>query len=428
MALVIAAAACRAGAREARDAELRPQHAVDLVLSAFQRYPLVGLSEGAGHGQLETLDFFTALVRDPRFPRIVRNVVVEFGNARYQAVMDRYIAGEAIAPDQLQHVWEDTTQVTGIWSLPMYEEMFATIRSVNAALPPARRVRVLLGDPPIDWSAVTSPADEDMNDWRDAHFAHVVGREVMSRGETALLFIGGAHLGRKVIFPNSLVHLLDAQHPGRTWVVEVLDIERAHHAVAARFQSWRAPAGAPVRDTWFGQLDVQQIGFGLSTGVVQDDHDAILLLTKTSPRQQERPALDADYERELARRRALGEATQPFRGSRIRFEDGLAALAADASAPLESVLQELRRDRGLTLLVKAFADSTEPNATTLSTQRAELVAEWLVRRGIQRERLIPKGCGTRRPLTFGKTAADRALNRRAELVRLTPTAGCEPPW
>jgi hypothetical protein len=41
---------------------------------------------------------------------------------------------------------------------------------VNEGLPPAKRIRVIAGDPPIDWSAVISPADEDMNDWHDADY------------------------------------------------------------------------------------------------------------------------------------------------------------------------------------------------------------------------------------------------------------------
>ena len=35
-----------------------------------------------------------ALVADPRFGSTVNDIVVEFGNARYQAAMDAYIAGE----------------------------------------------------------------------------------------------------------------------------------------------------------------------------------------------------------------------------------------------------------------------------------------------------------------------------------------------
>ena len=177
--LAVCTTTCVPVAHEGRNTDLQPRHAVDLIVRAFEDHPVVALSEGAGHGQLDTLEFFTTLIRDKRLPGTLQNIVVEFGNARYQAVMDRYVAGEVVARDELRHVWEDTTQVSGIWSLPMYERMFAEVRAVNEALPAPLRIRVLLGDPPIDWSTVTGPADEDMNDWRDAHFAHVVEREVI---------------------------------------------------------------------------------------------------------------------------------------------------------------------------------------------------------------------------------------------------------
>lgn len=405
---------------------MRP--AIDLVLSAFESHPLVGLSEGAGHGQLETRDLFVALMHERRFHETVRNILVEFGNARYQSVVDRYVSGASVARDELRHVWEDTTQVTGIWSLGMYEQMLAEVRSVNAALPESLRMRVLLGDPPIDWSEVTSPADEDMNDWRDAHCAHVIEQEVLARQEKALVLIGGAHLARKVVFPNSLIHLLDSRHPGQTWVIGVLDYGRVDAGIRSRIQSWRLPAGAPVRDTWLGRSDVRQIGYDLSTGTVQDNVDALLVLTSGPPRPSDRDTLDPGYARELTRRRDLANRTLPFRGAKIRFQEGVAAFTDASEEPLLAVLEELQRDGDLRLLVKAFADGSEADPATLTTHRAELVIDWLVARGIERHRLVASGCGTRRPLDFGSTAAGRALNRRAELVRLTPTAACDPPW
>jgi outer membrane protein OmpA-like peptidoglycan-associated protein len=424
VALGIAAGTSRAHAKQ--DLTWRP--AIDLVLSAFEQYPLVAVSEGAGHGELETREFFAALIRDRRFAPTVRNLVIEFGNARYQAVIDRHVTGAPVTRDELRHVWEDTTQISGVWSLPMYEQMLADVRSVNEGLPPAKRIRVIAGDPPIDWSAVTSPADEDMNDWRDAHVAHVIEREVIRQGERALILIGGAHISRKVTFPNSLIHLLDVRFPSQTWVAGVLDLERIEPEIRTRLRAITAPAGTSVRNTWLGKLAVRRIGFNLSIGDVENNVDALLLLTSSPLHAQHPTPLDPTYERELMRRRALADATLPFRGAKIRFKEGVAGFAADADEPLQVVLRELLRDRGLRVLVKAFADGTEVDADTLSSKRATLVVDWLTARGVERERLMPRGCGARRPLTLGNTALERAMNRRAELVRLAPTAACEPPW
>src|SRR4029078_13586300 len=98
------------------------------------------------------------------------------------------------------------------------------------------------------------------------------------------------------------------------------------------------------------------------------------------------------------RRRALADATLPFRGAKIRFKERVARFEADADEPLQAVLRELLRDRTLRLLVKAFADGTEVDTDTLSLQRAALVVDWLAARGGERERLVPRGCRPRTTL------------------------------
>jgi hypothetical protein len=74
--------------------------ATDGIISAFQSHPLVGL--GDWHGLAQEEDFFSELIRDPRFARDVGNVVVEFGGAAQQSTLDRYEAGEDIPYDQLR--------------------------------------------------------------------------------------------------------------------------------------------------------------------------------------------------------------------------------------------------------------------------------------------------------------------------------------
>ena len=367
------------------------------------------------------------LIRHEGFSRRVNDIVVEFGNAAYQPVVDRYISGAPVGRDELRGTWENTTQISGIWLLPMYEGILADIRNVNATLPANRRYRVLLGDPPINWSKVTSPADDDMNDWRDAHFAWVLEHDVLARNRRALLFIGGAHISRKVLFPNSVIHLLDARFPGKTFVVSALDVGKVEPAVAAAMSAWPIPSVAPVRGTWVGRSDVRTIGFTFSRGVIQDDVDALLALSTAPLVSDPAPHVDESANRELHRRRRLAEATLPFRGGVIRFEANTTQLTALSSAPLQQVLSELLRDRDRAVLVKAFADARERDPLRLSTARAESVAEWLVTRGISRDRVESRGCGAKRPLWADDTPDHEAANRRVEIVTKTPTADCEPP-
>jgi outer membrane protein OmpA-like peptidoglycan-associated protein len=342
--------------------------------------------------------------------------------------MDRYIAGENVGDSDLRQAWENTTQISGVWSSPIYRAFFADVRAFNATVPAAKCVRVLLGDPPIDWSVVTSPADEDMNDWRDAHFAWVVEQQVIKKGHKALLFIGGAHISRKVILPNSLIHLLDRRLPQQTLVVSTVDLTRVSQYVASRIRTWPVPSVAEVRDTWLGSADVRDIGFGLSRGRVQDDVDTVLYLTANAFSNV--PASidpQSAFGIELRRRQKLAEDTLPFRGGKIRFSESSSRFATDSEAPLKMILAELERDGGLNLLIKAYADSTEPQARELSEARAAFVRSWLVSNGVSSERLTPQACGASRPAWNSDTDEHRAANRRAELVRMTKWTGCQPP-
>jgi outer membrane protein OmpA-like peptidoglycan-associated protein len=426
--VVLCAPNCSAAPRiGVSDRDLTPRHAAEYITEAFDRYPLVALSEM--HGNMESKDFLARLIRQRGFAGKVNDIVIEFGNARYQDVVDRYIAGGTVERNALRGTWEDTTQISDIWSLPMYEEMLADIRAVNGMLPPTQRFRVLLGDPPIDWRQVTSPADDDMNDWRDAHVAWVIERQVRDAGRKALVFIGGGHIGRKVVFPNSLIHLLDARFPGQTLAVSAVDVGTMEPSVSSRLRSWTIPSAAPVRGTWLGRSDVNVIGHRFSRGLIEEDVDAVLYLSASPLVFEPPPPITESSGRadELRRRRSLAQATGPFRGAQIRFEPFAPTLTPPSTEPLRAVLSELVRDPTLRVMVKGFADSQEPDASQLGTERARTVTEWLAARGVARERLEPVGCGATRPLWSDDLEAHRAANRRVEVVRNTKTAGCQPP-
>lgn len=96
-------------------------------------------------------DLLGKLVAAPGFADRVNDIVLEFGNAKYQDVVDRYISGENVTIDQIQGAWRDTVGALGPVS-PVYGEFYKTVRSVNLRLPRQRRLRLVLGDPPIDWS------------------------------------------------------------------------------------------------------------------------------------------------------------------------------------------------------------------------------------------------------------------------------------
>jgi len=203
------------------------------ILDPLHDHRLVLLGEQ--HRRKEFHDFLRALVRDPRFGAVVDDVVVEFGNARYQDLVDRWIAGGAGDAD-ISSAWRETTQIL-VWDSPLYEDFYRSIRDLNRGLPAQRRKRVLLGDPPIDWSKVADATDYGRFAERDETFAGVVEREVLARGRTALLVVGGEHVLRTPRAEPLPVHpgvgdLLTRRHPGATFAVYAVPSSRplADHA------------------------------------------------------------------------------------------------------------------------------------------------------------------------------------------------------
>ena len=228
---------------------------VDGVLRMFGDYPIVALGER--HGVREEHAFFQQVVKHPRAAGTFQDIVVEFGNARFQSVMDRYVGGEAVPYEQLRQCWRDTTQSpTQSWESPVYEQLFATVRQVNQALPAEQRFRVLLGDPPIDWNIVrTQEALMPFLEQRDAHFAEIVLREVLAKNRRGLLIAGVLHVFKDrdtTPMPNVVTRVL-AQRPHSVGVVLPHAGGFDGEEVDARFREWPVPSLARVQDTWLGE-------------------------------------------------------------------------------------------------------------------------------------------------------------------------------
>ena len=69
----------------------KPLESRQALLRVFDEFPLVAISEA--HGMKEEAEFIVSLIRDPHFAKKVNNIVLEAGNAKYQAILDSYIAG-----------------------------------------------------------------------------------------------------------------------------------------------------------------------------------------------------------------------------------------------------------------------------------------------------------------------------------------------
>jgi hypothetical protein len=224
------------------------------VLEAFDAHQLVLLGES--HRSPAFHRFLRDLVQTPEFARRVNDIVVEFGNSRYQPILDRYIAGDSVPHDSLQLVWRNTTQLLA-WDSPLYEQFYATIRRINSGLPADKRLRVLAGDPPIDW-VHTNAADDIPRRYgdRDIETLRIIEREVLARSRKALVIIGGTHIYRESPGDRRLPRALERAtlgdqlhrlHPGASYVIE--SVFGDGNVTLAKLVSARAHPGEMIRVT-----------------------------------------------------------------------------------------------------------------------------------------------------------------------------------
>jgi hypothetical protein len=221
------------------------QPAIDGIFEGFRNHPLVGL--GDDHGLSQAMEFYAALVRDPRFAREVGNVVVEFGAAGRQDVIDRYVSGEAVPYAELRSVWTDTVG----WNPPPgqvgFARFFATVRAVNKGLPADRRIRIWLGEPPIDWSTATRDRATSAMNQRDSYPAGLITDNILAKGRKSLVIYGHAHFANR----GTLRERVEAKNPGAFYLV--IPYSNSHRPAACAplvvhaAKVWPTPALAAPR-------------------------------------------------------------------------------------------------------------------------------------------------------------------------------------
>jgi hypothetical protein len=182
-----------------------PVEPIGAILRQFESHNVVALGEV--HGDLNSLKLRLALIREPRFAELVNDIVVEIGNARYQDAIDRYVRGEDVPASVIREACRNTTNHNMGPDYPSFEAIFHAVRALNLTLPAERRIRIVLGDPPFDWSKVQSVHDLYRGD-RDRFVVDLVLRESLAKNRRALIVYGHMHYlrGRR----DSIVTRLEA--------------------------------------------------------------------------------------------------------------------------------------------------------------------------------------------------------------------------
>jgi hypothetical protein len=175
-------------------------------------------------------------------------------------------------------------------------------------------LRVLLGDPPIDWAAVRT--GDDLKPWmdRDGHAVGVIRREVLARGRRALIIYGDQHLLRRSTVPNTtdewsggIVAQLERSGLAQVFSIHV-DTRRDLVAMQADVATWPIPSLTLLVDTTLGET-VMDPSPGRKPVKIDEQFDAMLYLGPPAAMTiaQLAPArcADADYVRMRANRLGL---------------------------------------------------------------------------------------------------------------------------
>ncbi|PAJ75449.1 hypothetical protein CJF42_04740 [Pseudoalteromonas sp. NBT06-2] len=194
------------------------------ILNAFENHDLVAV--GDYHWNEAFLVYLTDLVRSDSFSEKVQHIIVEFGNAKHQSVLNRYLLGEDVSNSEVELIWRDSLYFTA-WMPEVYKNFFAQIRLKNIMLPEHKKIKVTLAETSFDWYS-----DTVSQQWQQAAKTKVngfysVAEQAIKSGNKSLMIFGAFHLLRVPEpelnqFDDSLLPFaarLEKHYPDRTYLV-----------------------------------------------------------------------------------------------------------------------------------------------------------------------------------------------------------------
>jgi hypothetical protein len=266
------AAAAGLTASDAQAAATAPGSSLtEAVLAAFQTHRVVAI--GDAHAGQEIHDLLLTMLSDPRLYGVANDIVVEFGDAFYQDTLDNFILGaEPVDDADLRLVWRNTTQSPNIiLDCPVYEQVYRRVRAVNWTLPADKKIRVLAGEPPFDWSTVTS-ASQIPYPQRDPYPASLAGQS-LAEGRRVLLIYGGMHLlHRPPGSGRTITTLIEEKTRVRPYaIVPLRPLTTDPGAVFPRLAAYYRGTVIPTAGTWLGKVSAADILPGATASVNGQD-------------------------------------------------------------------------------------------------------------------------------------------------------------
>jgi outer membrane protein OmpA-like peptidoglycan-associated protein len=108
---------------------------------------------------------------------------------------------------------------------------------------------------------------------------------------------------------------------------------------------------------------------------------------------------------------------QTIKIEKLFFEADTAAISDNSYESLDEIYQFLEDNNDIEIEVGGHTNNIPKDeyCDKLSTARAKVIADYLIEKGIARNRIQFKGYGKRKPLASNKTAAGRLKNQRVEI-------------
>ena len=246
---------------------------------------------GEIHWNKQEYEWLRSLVANDEFADRVDDVVMEFGNSLYQKSVDRYIAGETVPIEDVQRAWRNTLGLGD--PPPIYGDLYKAVRETNMRRRGKHQMRVLCGDPYIDWDKVKTKDDiGPFMGHRDQWYAQVVKDEVLAKHHRAFLIAGANHFmrgrgrrNRHDSWDNPGYIEPELRRAGaKTFVILAgTNAVKGYDDLDHRFDSWPTPSIVPVNGNWVGELlALPVISGGMEGGdsrlKLKDAADALLYL------------------------------------------------------------------------------------------------------------------------------------------------------
>jgi hypothetical protein len=294
--------------------------AADALAAKFDGHQFVLI--GSTHGDAKIDEFLMCLVSRPGFKQRVSDIVVEWASSAHQRLLDRYMLMlEPVPMDELARIWLDTDAPTMWTTLPSVRQFVEALRDVNKTLPAGKRIRLVGGNDPTDWTKVHRVEDVAPYPFKTNFMPHLILEHLArSPGNRTLVVYGDGHirhnsanfmadveyvLGRARFFVVGTIHEL--RQDERAYLALLGDPANPFFAEAKHF-----PAGAP----WPGSLRTRLEERPTRPA---DYIDALLYLGPEPNRVQIGSIpLTAAQETEVARRHSI--LSDPQRSMRARFE------------------------------------------------------------------------------------------------------------